>query len=37
VTGRDLFDPVPENDADEAVIVPKDWAAIGDWVWFDGG
>ena len=37
VTGRDLFDPVPENDADEAVIVPKGWAAIGDWVWFDGG
>ncbi len=35
VTGRDLYDPVPENDTDSVVIVPKSWAVLGDRIWFD--
>jgi len=35
VTGRDLFDPVPDNDVDSVVIVPKPGVNIGNRIWFD--
>ncbi len=35
VTGRDLYDPVSSNDTSFVVIVPEDWATLGDRVWFD--
>ena len=35
ITGRDLYDPVPTNDASAVVIVPKGGATVGDRVWFD--
>ena len=35
ITGRDLYDPNPTNDAAAVVIVPKGGASIGDRVWFD--
>jgi len=35
VTGRDLFDPVPENDTSSVVIVPKPGVNIGNRIWFD--
>ena len=35
VTGRDLFDPNPSNDASSVVIVPNPGVNIGNRVWFD--
>ncbi len=35
VTGRDLFDPVPDNDSSSVVIVPKGWSTVGDRAWLD--
>ena len=35
VTGRHLFDPVPENDTDFVVIVPNPGVSIGSRIWFD--
>ena len=35
VTGRDLFDPNPSNDASSVVIVPNPGANVGNRVWFD--
>ncbi|NCA81146.1 MAG: DUF11 domain-containing protein [Opitutae bacterium] len=35
VTGRDLFDPVADNDSSSVVIVPKGWATVGDRAWLD--
>jgi uncharacterized repeat protein (TIGR01451 family) len=35
VTGRDLFDPNPDNDTSQVVIVPEAGATLGNWAWLD--